>query len=525
MSRERLSMRKTRDILRLKYEQGLSHRAIVRACQVGLGTVNEYISRAERAHIPWSLAQTWSDEELDRALFPRPAAGSEPRDRALPDWAIVAKELRRKGVTRFLLWEDYHREHPDGYSYSHFCDLFRESCNLSKAWMHQIHKAGEKLFVDYAGQTLSVLDCSTGEIIQVQIFVATWGASDYTYAEATWGQSLEDWIGSHVRAVCFFGGCPQILVPDNLKSGVTTPCRYEPLLNRSYEEMARYYGMAIMPARIVKPRDKALVENHVLNVERRILAPLRDRVFVGLDDCNRAIAELLVKLNDRPFQKMPGTRRQMFADLDAPVMLPLPAQRYEYAEWTRARLGFNYHLCAEACYYSAPYALIKKMLDVRLTEKVVEIFHDTKRVASHIRSYQPGSYTTARAHMPSSHREYAEWSPQRLTRWASSAGPNTQKMVEMILARREHPEQAFKSCMGVMSLGKRYGVERLEAACGRAVIIGGASYRSIKSILDSKLDTVALPAPGEAIRQIPNHSNIRGAAYFQAPLLLDKNER
>ena len=523
MSRERLSMRKTREILRLKYAEGFSHRAIARACQAGLGTVNDYISRAERAHVSWPLPEGWSDSDLDAALFPK-ASTDGPRNGTLPDWAALRVTLRRKSVTRFLLWEEYHRQHPDGYSYSHFCDLFREYCQISDPRMHQVHKAGEKLFVDYAGQTLPVIDCATGEAVQVQIFVAAWGASDYTYAEATWSQTQPDWIGSHVRAFEFFGGCPEILVPDNITTGVKTPCRYEPIMTRSYEEMASYYGVVIIPARVRKPRDKAIVEKHVQMVEQRILAALRDRTFVGLNECNQAIWELLEDLNNRPFQKMPGSRRQMFADLDAPAMFPLPAERYEYAEWTKARLGFNYHLCADHSYYSAPYALIHKELHVRLSQKVVEIFHGSERVASHLRSYIAGHYETEPSHMPSNHREYAEWNPDRIVRWAGSTGPNTAKAVHLILNRHVHPEQAFKSCIGVISLGKKYGPDRLESACARAVSFGCPTYRSLKSILQTKLDTAQLPA-AEHDRQIPDHSNIRGAGYYQQALALYDIER
>ena len=524
MSRERLSMRKTREILRLKYAEGLSHRAIVRSCQVGLGTVNDYVSRAQRAGLlSWPLPEGLTDAELEATLFPKPSP-REPAGPAVPDWEWVKVELRRKGVTRFLLWEEYHRQHPAGYGYSHFCDLFREYCKISDPRMHQVHKAGEKLFVDYAGQTLSVLDCTTGETVQVQIFVAAWGASDYTYAEATWSQTQPDWIGSHVRAVYFFGGCPHILVPDNITTGVKTPCRYEPVMTRSYEEMAAHHGMVIIPARVRKPRDKAVVEKHVQHVEQRILAPLRDRTFVGLNDCNRAIGELLEDLNNRPFQKMPASRRQLFAELDAPAMLPLPLERYEYGEWTVARLGFHYHLCVDGAYYSAPHALINKKLDVRLSRKVVEIFHRSERVASHVRSYTAGCYTTDPAHMPSSHREYAEWTPERIVQWAGCTGPNAAKAVELILNRHMHPEQAFRSCMGVISLGRKYGAERLESACARAVSFGCPTYRSLKSILQTKLDTTPLPA-AEQERQIPDHTNIRGAGYFQQTLALYDKER
>ena len=380
---------------------------------------------------------------------------------------------------------------------------------------------GEQAQVDWASFGKIKIG-NTERKLYAFVMVLSW--SRHVFLKFYLNQGTANFQRGHIDAFEFFGGCPEILVPDNITTGVKTPCRYEPIMTRSYEEMASYYGVVIIPARVRKPRDKAIVEKHVQMVEQRILAALRDRTFVGLNECNQAIWELLEDLNNRPFQKMPGSRRQMFADLDAPAMFPLPAERYEYAEWTKARLGFNYHLCADHSYYSAPYALIHKELHVRLSQKVVEIFHGSERVASHLRSYIAGHYETEPSHMPSNHREYAEWNPDRIVRWAGSTGPNTAKAVHLILNRHVHPEQAFKSCMGVISLGKKYGPDRLESACARAVSFGCPTYRSLKSILQTKLDTAQLPA-AEQDRQIPDHSNIRGAGYYQQALALYDIER
>ena len=510
-------MRKIKEVLRLKWEQGCSNREIATACHVSCATVHEYVRRATSAGLAWPLPQELSDDVLETRLFPPPQPASVAR--AQPDFEHITRHMRRKGVTLFLLWEEYRALHPDGYGYSRFCELCAEHTGRLDPRLRQVHRAGEKLFVDYAGQTVTVLDRNTGQTRQAQVFVATLGASDYTFAEATWTQGLEDWIGSHVRAFTFFGGVPEIVVPDNLKAGVTQACYYEPAINPSYNEMARHYGVAVLPARVAKPRDKAKVENHVLQVERRILAPLRDRIFLSLEECNQAMAALLTELNARPFQQLNGCRRQLFEEVEAPALRPLPVAAYCFAHWRKARVGIDYHIAVEHCFYSVPYTLIRQEVEVRLTHNTVEVFHHGQRIASHPRCTQRNRHVTTTEHMPKAHQAYLEWTPQRLVQWARTAGTATAQVVEAIMSSRSHPQQGFRSCLGIMRLGKEFGQERLEAACVRALAIGSPRYKSVHSILQHKLDqdTPALqvsrpnPEPPDL-----NHANIRGAAYYQA---------
>ena len=504
-------MRKVREVLRLKYEQKLSNRAIGISCLIGYGSVHDYLRRAKVAGLSWPLPEGLSDEDLDLLLFP--PVTSLPTSRPLPDWEQVIKELHRKGVTLSLLWEEYRGDHPDGYGYSRYCERFEQYSGTIDPRMHQIHKAGEKLFVDYAGPTMGVTDRLTGEVEQAQIFVATLGCSDYTYAEATWSQSLPDWIGSHVRALDFFGGVPQIFVPDNLKSGVTSPCYYEPTINHTYQEMASHYGVAVIPARIKKPRDKAVVENHVLIVERQILARLRDRSFLSLDELNDAIGDLLDALNNRPFQKMAGTRRSLFEELDAPELRPLPAEPYQFGEWGRATVSIDYHVSVQKSYYSVHHRLIKQEVETRVSAGTVEIFHKNVRVASHARSFREGSYSTLKEHMPSHHKNWGDWSPERFVRWASEIGPSTSKMVEELLSRLVHPQQGYRRCLGIISLTKQYGADRVELACRRALACNAIFYQSVKQILKNNLESVPLPEPTPASPSL-THDNIRGAAYY-----------
>jgi transposase len=504
-------MRTIREVLRLS-QQGHSQRSIASSCRVSATTVRDYLYRAHCAGVTWPLPDTLTDAALERLLYPPspPSADARP----IPDWGYVARELRRKGVTLFLLWEEYRAIHPDGYGYSRFCELFQDYSGALDPRMHQVHKAGEKLFVDYAGMTMRLVDRATGEVVEAQVFVATLGASDYTYAEATRTQSLCDWIGSHVRALEFFGGVPEVIVPDNLKSGVTAPCHYEPDVNATYLKFAEHYGVAIIPARVARPRDKAKVENHVQSVERRVLAPLRDRVFFTLLELNQAIHELVVQLNDRPMQKLRTTRRQLFHELDAPVLRPLPVEPYVPAVWSKARVNIDYHVEVDRSFYSVPFTLIKKTMDVRLTERIVEAIHNGQRVASHARSDKPGTYVTDPAHMPKAHRDWAEWTPERLVRWAGQSGEHTAGMVQTILERRVHPQQGFRSCLGLIALAKKYGPERLDAACRRGLTLGAVSYKSVKSILEKKLDQAPIPEP-VLPAHAATHANIRGSAYFK----------
>jgi len=514
MSTKRLSMRKVKEVLRLKWECGLSNRQIAKSCSIGRATVAEYLRRAKEAGLCWPLPSGLDEAKLEKLLFPPPP--SVPLEfRPVPDWTEVHRELKRKGVTLFLLWQEYKEAHPEGYQYSSFCKQYQAWTGKLDLIMRQDHRAGEKLFVDYAGQTVPVVDSTTGEIRQAQIFVAVLGASNYTYAEATWSQSLPDWIGSHTRTFQFFGGVPEVVIPDNLKTGVTKASRYEPDLNPSYQEMATHYSCAVIPTRVRKPRDKAKVEAGVQVVERWILARLRNVTFFSLTELNTAIQKLIKKLNGRPFKKLPGSRQSLFDSLDKPALKPLPAQPYVYAEWKKARVHIDYHIEVEGHYYSVPYQLVKHQVEVRITRQIVEIFHKGRRVASHRRSKEKGYHTTLTEHMPKAHQRYAEWTPERLIRWAAKNGIATAQLVENILGSRPHPQQGFRSCLGIMRLGKEYGQERLEAACARALAIGGTSFKSIQAILKAGLDRRALL---EQHRETPaiHHSNIRGPQYYNS---------
>jgi transposase len=508
-------MRKVKEVLRLKWLCGLSNRQIAKGCSIGRTTVAEYVRRAKEAGLSWPLAEGMDEAELNRLLFPPPPSvpsGTRPE----PSWAEIHQERKRKGVTLFLLWQEYKETYPDGYQYSSFCKRYQQWTGKLDLVMRQDHRAGEKMFVDYAGQSVAVIDSATGEIRQAQIFVAVLGASNYTYAEATWTQSLPDWISSHSRALAFFGGVPEVVVPDNLKTGITKACRYEPDLNPSYQEMATHYGCAVIPTRVSKPRDKAKVESGVQVVERWILARLRNVTFFSLDELNSAIRKLITKLNDRPFKKLPGSRKILFETLDKPALHPLPAQSYSYAEWKKARVNIDYHIEVQGHYYSVPYQLVKHQVDVRITGNTMEVFHKGRRVASHPCSTHRGHHSTVKEHMPEPHQRYAEWTPQRLIRWAAKNGPSTAQLVETILASRPHPQQGFRSCLGIMRLGKDYGQQRLEAACARALAIGGLSFKSIQAILKTGLDQRPLPGTYQDPSPI-QHYNIRGAQYYKSP--------
>jgi len=514
MSGKRLSMRTIKEILRLKWVCGLSDRLVSRSCSLGRATIAEYVRRAEAAGLSWPLPEGMDDAQLEALLFPISSPSPSGSSRLLPDWAEVREELKRKGVTLFLLWQEYKEAHPEGYQYSWFCKRYQAWTGKLDLVMRQDYRAGEKMFVDYAGQTVPLVDRATGEIHQAQIFIAVLGASNYTYAEATWSQSLPDWINSHVRALTFFQGVPELLIPDNLKSAVTKVSRYEPDLNPTYQELATHYGCAVIPARVRKPRDKAKVEVGVQVVERFILARLRHVTFFTLHDLNTHIQSLLSQLNHRPFRKLPGSRRSRYESLDRPALKPLPTDPYTYAEWKKARVHIDYHIEVEGHYYSVPYQLVKEQVDVRLTAETIEIFHKSRRIASHRRSNIKGHHSTIPQHMPKPHQHYAQWTPERLIRWAAKNGQATQKLIATILASRPHPQQGFRPCLGIMSLEKTYGAQRLENACQRALAIGGISYKSVHAILKTGLDQKPLPSPTQTSLVI-HHPNIRGPQYYQ----------
>lgn len=512
MPAKRLSVRKIKEILRLKWANGLSNRQIARVCGVSRPTVADYLRRAAGAGIRWPIPAEFDEATLERRLFPSVPA-LPARERGVPDWSVIHNERKRKGVTLFLLWQEYREHHPQGYQYSWFCDHYRIWCRHLDVVMRQDHRAGEKLFVDYAGQTVPVVNKHTGEAKQAQIFVAVLGASNYTYAEATWTQTLPDWIGAHSRTFAALGGVPELVVPDNLRTGIHKAHRYEPELNPTYQDMAQHYGVTVLPARVRRPRDKAKVEVGVQVVERWILAVLRHRTFFSLNELNDAIAVLLERLNTRPFKKLPGTRQTLFNHLDQPALRPLPAEPYVYAEWKKVRVHIDYHVEIDRHYYSVPHVLIKKQLDARITTRTIECFYRGNRVASHRRSYLKGRHTTVPAHMPQAHRQMNAWTPQRLANWAAKTGPATEQLITTILASRKHPQQAYRSCLGILRLGDAYGHQRLEAACNRALTLGSHSYKSIESILKLNLDKKPLDEPKES--PLPDHhDNIRGPDYY-----------
>jgi len=525
MSQERLSMRKIKEVMRLRFEQGLSHRLIACSCGVGVTTVREYLVRAKSAGLVWPLPVDLSDERLEGLLFPPPRsalAGETPR--VLPDWPGVYRELRRKkGVTLYLLWQEYRSVYPDGYGYSRYCELYRAWAKTLDVTMRFTHRAGETLFVDYAGETMEVTNPQTGEISPVYVFVAALGASNYTYAEPAFSQDLPHWIGAHVRAFAYLGGVPSVLVPDNTKCAVTSPHRYEPDLNPTYADLAQHYGCAVAPARPDRPRDKAKVEAAVQGVERWVMAPLRNRTFFSLAELREAMREQLDAYNRRPFQKLGGSRQSLFEEIDRPALRPLPSTPYTFGEWKQATVHIDYHVEAAKHRYSVPYTLVHKKVDVRLSQDTVEIFFNGKRVAVHRRNPRTGGFTTLPEHMPKSHREYAEWTPERLMRWAEKTGPSTRALIEGIRAARPHPAQGFRACLGVLRLQKPYGPERLEAACRRAVAIQSFSYTSVESILKNGLDQVPLPTQATAPPVI-QHDNVRGPQYYQEPQPRKEND-
>ena len=505
-------MRKVREILRLVWSCGQSRTATAKSCGVSKTAVTDTVRRALMAKLSWPLPFHLDDTALESLLYP-PRNCSPAVSRLRPDWNVLHNELiTHKDLTLMLLWQEYKERDPEGYQYSQYCELFRQWRKKLDLSMRQEHRAGEKMFVDYCGRTLPIVDPATGEIKDAQVFVAVMGASNYTFAEATWSQALPDWTGSHVRAFAFMEAVPRCLVPDNLKSGVTKPCRYEPDLNPTYAALAEHYQTAVIPARVRRPKDKSKVEVGVQIVQRFILAALRHRTFFSLAEANAAIRERLELLNNRPFRKLPGTRKGRFEEIDRPAMLPLPETPYEYADWIKARVHMDYHVEVEHHFYSVPHRLVREELDVRYTETIVECFFHRKRVASHTRSQLKGKHTTRPEHMPRAHLEFAEWTPERFISWATKTGPETARAIENVLSRRTYPEHGFRSCMGIISLGKRYGQERLEAACERALLIKGVNYKSIKSILENNLDKKPLQCKPETAPV--DHENIRGTGYY-----------
>jgi transposase len=506
-------MRRIREVLRLKHECALPNAQIAAALGIAKGSVANYLAAATAAGLTHSEAQALDDAALNARLHPRRYVYPQF---AVPDFGLIHRELRRKGVTLQLLWEEY-RAQAQGvpYSRSRFCERYIEFRQRLRRSMRQIHVAGEKLFVDYAGPTVPLIDPASGEITRAHIFVAVWGASNYTYAEATAAESKADWIAAHGNALTFFGGAPALLVPDNPRALIRDPDRYEPIANRTYEALAEHYGCAILPARPRKPQDKAKVEAGVLLVERWILARLRHWHFHSLAELNTAIRQLLGELNERPFQKLEGSRRSWFDLLDRPALRPLPSTAFEYADFKRARVSrLDYHVEFAHHYYSVPHALVGQEVELRITRTTVEVLFRHQRVASHARSHRRGGYSTIPEHMPAAHRAHREWTPARLLHWAETIGVATRYLVAHLLESKPHPEQGYRACLGLLALARKYGDARLEAGCVRALALGAKTRKSVASILAAGLDRQPATTTLFADTVLPAHANVRGPEYY-----------
>jgi transposase len=511
MAQERLTVRKIREILRLKYEAGLSNRAIAGACNISNSTVGEYLRRAETAGIGWPLGDL-SEEELYKKLFGEPVPVPETKSKPLPDWEEVHKELRKKGVTLELVWMEYIEKHPGGYKHSQFGEYYRRwKKEHSQPSMRNVHVGGERMQVDYAGLKIQIVHPETGEVYKASVFVAVLPASNYTYAEAQAGENQCNWNSGHVRAFAYFGGVVKIVVPDNLKTGVTKPDYYEPGINLAYQELAEHYQIAVLPARVKRPKDKAKGENAVQNVERWVIAPLRNQTFFSLAEANRAIRGKLDQLNHKMMLTVGRTRRQEFEDIDLPNLRPLPEKPYEYAIRKTARVNIDYHVEFERHFYSLSHTLIHQEVELRVTEHLVEIFHKGNGVAVHPRSFKPGGYTTLREHMPPNHQFMDKINPSQLLSWAEEVGPQTHDLIHATLKSRHFPEQAFRSCLGILNLAKKYPSSRLEQACQTALQSKSLSYKAVKD----ELDWLAKQTPLPTSQALPAHDNIRGHEYYQ----------
>ena len=512
MANRRLSMRKIKEVLRLKWEKGLSAHQIAESCDISRSTVKDYLDKAQTRGITWPLPDDLDDAAVEHLLFP-PVDRKDTNKRHMPPMDYIHRELKRKRVTLQLLWYEYKKTNPDGYQYSQFCERYRQWRGKLDVCLRQSYRAGEKLFVDYAGQTIPVTDSFFGTTREAYLFVATLGASNYTFASANFSQDLPSWISAHVKTLDYFGAVPEIIVPDNLLSGVTKPNYYEPDINPTYLDLSLHYGTVIIPARVRKPKDKAKVETAVKIAEMWILAALRNHTFFSLEELNKAISEKLIELNDRKFQKMEGSRRSLFETIDKPAMKPLPIRAYEYAEWKKATVNVDYHIAVDDHYYSVSYQLIKERVDVRLTTTTIEVLYKNNRIASHARSYDKWKHTTLPEHMPKSHQKFLEWTPSRIIAWAGKNGPHTQALVTRIIESRRHPEQGFRSCLGVMRLAKHFTEQRLEAACQRAISLNACSFKHVKSILENSIDKQPLIPACDSVKPIQHH-NLRGKEYY-----------
>jgi transposase len=511
MPTPRITMRQLRQTLRLHLESRLTLRECARVLGIAKTTIGDIVRKARAAGVDWALAQTLTDDELEARLY-RPAVPRSARHLE-PDYAYIHQELKRAGVTLQLLWEEYARANPLAYKYTSFCIKYRAWAEGLKRSMRQVHVAGEKLFADYAGHTVPIVDARTGEIRQAQIFVAALGASNYTYACATMTQTAADWVGSLIGALEFIGGTPCLIVPDQPRALIAQPDRYEPGMGRLVEEFCNHYGVAVLPARPAHPRDKPKVEVAVQVVERWILARLRNRRFFSLAELNAAIGELLQELNERAFKKLPGCRREAFERLDRPALRPLPPARMPILRFKSARVNIDYHVELDGHYYSVPHRLVRTAVELRITASTVEAFAGSQRVAVHAYSAVRGAFTTDPEHMPASHRAHREWTPAKMIAWGERIGAACATLVRWQMEHRPHPEQGYRACLGLQRLARSYGPERLEAACARAISIRSPTFRSVDAILKSGMDRQPLPSKSTQTA-LPLHENLRGPDYY-----------
>lgn len=521
MAQRRKSMREIKEVLRL-HESGIDKSKISSITGVSRKTVRSYLTYAHSISLKYSDVQNLSESEIYSKLFP--VSNTCDKSKPQPGWDYIHKEMQKKGVTKLLLWQEFIEKNNCGLGYSRFCHYYREYLKTLDLSMRQTHKLGEKCFVDYAGHTINITNQFTGEIKKAQIFVCVLGTSNYTFSCATWTQSLSDWIDSHIKAFEYFGGVPEIVVVDNLKSGVTKSCRYEPEINKTYHDFAMHYGVVIMPTRARKPKDKAKVENAVLVVERWILACLRNHTFFSLDELNTEILRLLEKLNSKQFKKLKTSRKQIFQEDEKSVLKALPQNRFEFTEWKKVIVNIDYHVELDSHYYSVPYQYVGEKVDICYTKTTVSIFKNNKLLARHPRSNHKGRHTVIKEHMPQAHQEYNQWTPTRIISWATSIGENTGSLVNHLIKAKEHPALAYRQALGIIRFAKRYGNERLENASTRALLLKAYSYQSIKSILEKGLDKNPLEVDRQEINtqsktnkvvQSINHENIRGAEYFR----------
>jgi transposase len=508
-------MRKISEVLRLRFELGLGQRAIARACSISQSTVHDYLNRAAAAGMVWPLGEEWDEQRVERALFGGQQVVKRLPEQVFPDFAALHAQLQQHPhLTLQLAWEEYRQIHPEGYGYSRFCELYQRWRRKQDVVLRQTHKPGEKGFVDWAGATIPIHDPVTGEVWPASLFVMVLGTSSYTYAEATRDQQLTAWISAHIHAFEYFSGVPRLLVPDNLRTGVSRACRYDPDLNPTYQEFAMHYAVGVVPARPYRARDKAKVEVGVQVAERWIIAALRHQTFFRLEDVNRAIRELLERLNQRPFRKREGSRASVFAAVERNALRPLPAERFDMSQWSYARVNIDYHIAFDANLYSVPYTLVQERVEVRATPTTIEIFHKGQRVASHVRGHGREQVFTQREHRPKSHQAHLDWTPSRMVNWAEQIGPNTAKLFAQILAEKPHPEMGYRSCLGIIRLAEQYSSIRMEAAADRAIRTGACRYKSVQSILKNSLDQQPLPEL-PPLPLPPAHDNIRGAEYFE----------